>query len=269
MTLGIGGQRVVTALAAILAAAAGLPSAHGNVVVRYQPCDPPSQGGTEICAEDPRNVPPATWLSDRFGSVSGGGFAGPTTLGAYLDNTRGGGLSVTTNFWDDYTLFGPGTDPITFTALLHVDGTWEHTDRFASSGVAFGFLLGSGTYWPAPASLLVTFPSGIGGEPVDLFANRQLSLTPGDTIHLGFQLQITGSNSGGGSVHTRLDFMNTAELGFPDLPPGYYIRSTQGFDGVGSQPAGNGVPLPATLPLALLGLAALGSAATRRRTSAP
>lgn len=241
-----------------------LAPARGDVVVRYQPCDPPTQGGTEICAQDPRYVAPATWFSDRFGSVSGGGFAGPTTLGAFLDNTRGGGLSVTANFWDDYTLVGPGSDPITFQSLLHVDGTWEHTDRFSTSSVAFGFLIGTGTYWPAPASLLVSF-SGLGGEPVDLFAHRELTLAPGDTIRLGFQLQISGSNSGGGSVHTRLDFMNTAELGFPDLPPGYYIRSTQGFNGVGGPPATNGVPLPATLPLALLGLAALGAAATRHR----
>jgi hypothetical protein len=195
--------------------------------------------------------------------VAGGGFAGPTALGAYLDNTRGGGLSVTSNFWDDYTLFGPGTDPITFTSLLHVDGTWEHTDRFSTSGVAFGFLIGPGTSYPAPASLLASF-SGIGGAPVDLFANRELTLAPGDTIRLGFQLHISGGNSGSG--RTRLDFMSTAELGFPDLPPGYYVRSAEGFDGVGSQPTGpgNGVPVPATLPLVLLGMAA---AAAARRTA--
>lgn len=263
-----GMRRVIAALATALAGMAGLPSAWGNVVVRYQPCDPPSKGGTEICAEDLRNVPPATWVNDRFGSVTGGGFAGPTTLGAYLDNTRGGGLSVTSNFWDEYTLVGPGSDPITFMAQIHVDGTREHTDRLSNSGVNFGFLLGSGTYWPAPASVSVSFATGVGGEIVDLYAIRELTLAPGDSIRLGFQLQITGSNGGGGAVHTRLDFMNTAELGFPDLPPGYHIRSTQGFDGVGSQPGGNGVPLPATLPLALLALAALGSAAARRRASA-
>ena len=60
-----GMRRVIAALATALAGMAGLPSAWGNVVVRYQPCDPPSKGGTEICAEDLRNVPPAKLWSQR------------------------------------------------------------------------------------------------------------------------------------------------------------------------------------------------------------
>lgn len=253
------------ALTTVLLLLPAAPASAG-VVVRFGTCDSNSGGfKDEICAEDPRYVGPQTWYSGSSGSVVAGGFAGPTSVGAYVKNTAGGSARVTANFWDDYTLHGKGTDPITVQASLHVDGERSDTSDGAFSSVAVGFLLpGGGAYYPSPGSVALPDLVGSTGEIVDVYAMIEFELAPGESRSLGIQIDILGTGD------TLNDFMSTAELAFPDLPAGYYVSSTQGFDGVGSQPGGpdQQVLLPSSFLLALLGLANLGPSILRRRRGA-
>jgi hypothetical protein len=237
------------AVAAVLVALLS-PFADASVVVTHANCPanaPPPR--SEICAQDPLDVPVVTHLTGPDGSLVAGGSAGPTVLRGYLSNRFGGNAHVTSWFRDDYMLVGPGSDPISFLATLQVDGQVSGSTPGTFSTVGTGFLItaGPGTHHPEPASKLLQYTGAV-QDLVTILLTLPLTMTPGDTVSLGYDLLLSGT------FGALLDFGSTVTLAFEGLPSGTFLRSTQGFDGVGGPPTVGTVAAPGTAPLLALAL---------------
>lgn len=253
--------RRLLVLATALASLASVTAPAGAaVVVSHLACDP--IGRTEICA-DAAVVPIQGFITSSNGTLFAGGAATATHLRAYIHNDFGGAGHVVATYADTYTLIGPGSAPITLAAILDVDGS---ADRGGPSGGSWsfvaGFKNGPSAYFADPASVSRNSGHDPDYSVFSKLLTRDFMLAPGDSIDLAFEIGLSANHVG-----ATLDFMKTVTLSFSGLPDGYYIRSTTGFDGVGSAPrTGGEVPEPGTLLLTLLAaVVALRSGRTARR----
>jgi hypothetical protein len=165
---------------------------------------------------------------------------------------------------DRFTLFGPGDDPITFSASLTATGTGSGPGR---QGTFFGFTTGSdgGPFGPFLADSW--FTTGTFQPIYSSFEEtvvREFTLAPGQSFDVNVVLSF--------DMHfflqpdpSTLNFLNSALLAF-DLPDGYYVQSEQGFSGPGSLQV-SAVAEPGTLVLfGLAGVVLLVASGRHRRT---
>lgn len=136
------------------------------------------------------------------------------TARAIAQSSSGAKVS-TLSTHDIFTLLGPaGGPPVTFTVRVHLSEYIDYLKGRVVTTLREGASNSSTATMSTPAA---------DRTPVDL--NIVVTRAAGQTLDLYLVLQATGGGSGGapgiGDV--------AAQLAFPDLPPGFGVRSCQGF----------------------------------------
>jgi hypothetical protein len=233
------------------------------IEVSSNACDLGNVNNGGDCFGASQLLPPAQHLLEPPGQLLASGSVAPDRI---VLNQSASGLGSGSFVWGAtgglFTLHGTGSQPVTVTATMTVDAT---VSKAALTSGTVSYEIGTWQFG-AVASELNQRVGGIATDGASCSFNcpglqlhdvltLQMSVVPGQTFNLGFQL----TTSSVVSDPAGLSIAGVADLAL-SVGPGFFITGSNGYDSRVSN-----VPEPGTWALMLAGLATIVRRGTARR----